>query len=64
MSDGEGFIVGFACGAILMTLVIGISFGSRVKDIKKEAVERGYMEKVITEDDRVEYKWVEIKDAP
>lgn len=54
------FLMGWVSGIVTLTLVMKITNTSpRIieKKFQMEAFDRGYMEKVITEHDNVEYKW-------
>jgi hypothetical protein len=61
-------IIGLITAAFLYLVMMVAFFPQKtppyhlgVSDTHKEAFEKGYMEKVITQDDKVIYKWKESK---
>jgi hypothetical protein len=64
----EDFILGTCMGiaigtaVVMATLVVaGVAPKTMQEKFEKEAFKRGYMEKVINENDEVIYQWVEKK---
>ena len=57
----EGFLLGMLVGALLFLVTSTIIGGGSLtkKEVCREAFELGYMEKVIDENDQVEYKWIQ-----
>jgi len=50
-----------ACGIIMVDPTKDPAYIMGVENTHKEAFEKGYMEKVITQDDKVIYKWKDSK---
>lgn len=58
MEDGFiGSIIGFVVGFVVAWSFTTISLVSDIDEIKKEAFDRGYMEKQINSEDEVIYIW-------
>ena len=68
VNDGSGFFVGLTMGAILATLIAFLYIPRmpwvvelNTRTVMKQAYDRGYADAVITDDEKVGFRWKELR---
>lgn len=66
MNDGSGFFIGLMMGAIIATLIALLYapdlpwvVEQNTRATMKEAYDRGYADAIITDNEKVQFKWKE-----
>jgi len=66
VNDGSGFFVGLMMGSVLATLIAFLYIPTlpwvvekNTRSVMKQAYDRGYADAVITDNEKVQFKWKE-----
>lgn len=68
VNDGSGFFVGLTLGSVGATLIAFLYIPTipwvvelNTRTVMKQAYDRGYADAVITDDEKVQFKWKELR---